>query len=86
MTTTPAEPGPPAARRPVPGLEWRPPYCHRIIRRNTETELRHGSAEHWYKVSPTPHPYPSVTAILGVADISSTELRAQGRRERALRD
>lgn len=46
MTLTPAEPELPAASSPIPVLEWRPPYCPRTIRRNTETELRHGNDEH----------------------------------------
>ena len=59
---------------PVPDLSWREPYDQHTIRRDPETELRCGNDEHWYKVSGTPFPYPSVTTILGLIDKSKALL------------
>lgn len=82
MTLLPPQPGEtlssptatPSSLSPVPGLTWREPYCRQTIRRDTETELRCGNDEHWYRVSHAFNPYPSVTTILGIIDKSKALL------------
>lgn len=59
---------------PVPGIAWQAPYQGQAIHRDHHAEARHGNESHWYRVTDSPNPFPSVTTILGIIDKSQALL------------